>query len=152
MCWALNSTQAASELGRPLFLHFSESKMLCFSCVDPSPSFGAREKLLHLAPLSAQTAVVALFLCSRWQMLRGPANQEPLLLARNARTLFKSFWLTLQSNHAWLDKVSATASRVRLRHSVSSFSNSEQPSAHMSFVGAFASVPRIGIGRRQMHI
>jgi hypothetical protein len=56
----------------PLFLFYSESKMLCLSCFDPSPSFGATEKLLttknvHFMKLSkCVTDFTIAFLSSRW--------------------------------------------------------------------------------------
>jgi len=62
-----------------------------FSCSDPSPSFGGKEKLQHLAPLSAQAAVGCAVPVQQVTDVDGPANQEQLLLAKNARTLFKSF-------------------------------------------------------------
>jgi hypothetical protein len=65
--------------------------MLCFSCFDPSPSFGGKEKLQHLAPLSAQAAVGCPVPVQRVTEVEGPANLKLFLLAKNAKTLFKSF-------------------------------------------------------------
>ena len=69
MCWSLNKMQAASELVSCPFLLCCESKMLCSLVLIQAQALELKKSCNTWLHYQLRQPLVALFLCSRWQML-----------------------------------------------------------------------------------